>query len=202
VDVRQGASTWSTIVKPQTSWTNYVFGEDPLFPKDRRLVLFSPPSDDTEAYLDHARLIVPDPPLVCLADAQTTRAAATLAGASVLDAADVSPDAARAACGLKLTTVAVTDEVAEFGASDEPTFVALIGPDHDDAALLYRRTLAVVLDADCDTDDALEDLVRDTLTSDDVALLANHTIYICRHGPLFPLASTGDGSSRSEPDAG
>jgi len=186
VGLREAAGRWKAAVRRQSSWTNYVFGEDPVFPKERPIVLFSPPAD--AHYSDHAALLAPEPRLVFLEDAALARAAA-LAGAETLSPVDdLSPEDARARCGLGLSSLAVGDGFAEFGDARE-TLVAVVGPRHDDASAVYRRTLAAVLDAtDADPDDR-DRLVVDALADGDAALLDQHAIYLCTHGTLIPLAT-------------
>lgn len=192
VDARQRASEWAGIVRPQSSWTNYVFGEDPLFPKDRPVVLFSlPPDEGDDAYLQHARLLVPEPPLVCLRDTEGLRTAASLAGATSFATDDVEAEAAREHCGLALDSLKVGDGFVELDATNVPTLVALIGPDHDRASQIYDRTLAKLLDAPDDsdaTDGARAQRALDLLGDGDAAVLADHAIYYCSHGALLPLA--------------
>lgn len=195
VDTRQRASEWAGLVRKQTGWTEYVFGKDHLFPSDRQIVLVSPPpSCPGDAYLQHARLLVPSPPLVCLRDVDAVSAAARAAGAAALVAADVSPEDASASCAAA-PSLGVGDGFAEFGAADAPV-VAIVGPNHTDAAAAYDAALEAVRialagDAYESDDDRLK-LAEDTLSGDDFILLADHHVYVCASAPLFPLPDADD----------
>lgn len=204
VDVRQYASQWSNIVRPQSSWTNYVFGEDPLFPKERPIVLFSPPPDGEDgAYLQHASLLAPKPQLVCLRDTDLVFAAASLAGAKTLPIDDVTPEEARQRSGLRISALAVGDGFAEFDTSNVPTLVAVIGPEHAEARRIYEMTLKELVEAadDCETVEAREKLAMSILSDDQAALLAAHSIYMCSPGALFPLAFSNNIDSHTSPIA-
>lgn len=197
VDTRQRASEWASLVRKQTGWTEYVFGKDYLFPADRQIVLVSPPPscpDRSDAYLQHARLLVPTPPLVCLRDVDAVSAAARAAGAAGLVAPDVSPEDASASCA-PAARLGVGDGFAEFGPADAPV-VAIVGPNHTDAAAAYDAALDAVrtalADGADDSDDDRLKLAEDTLSGDDFILLADHDVYVGATAPLFPLPDADD----------
>lgn len=208
VAMREDASKWASIVKDQTSWTKYVFGEEFLFPEKKPIVLVSPSSGD-EAYADHSNVLVPNsPPLVCLKDKEAVSQAARIAGASIMkvsnaDSLDGLAERAREAAGLQVPSLAVGDGYAEIIPSTEissPNLVVIIGPRHADATKVYQSSLEKIVEYalnppivedDSGEVDETEDVEKfaktSALSQGDRDLLGEHLIYVCRHGSLFEL---------------